>query len=106
MHVFIFIVSPQYNLPTQKPDDMPPPDNCSVDNALTVAQHTAYVRTAFTLLPSPHEPSGCVRVALCRRTYFLVYTAILMSVQRTRVAAVLLSRWTLIAGDAVVLGVT
>lgn len=52
MRISVLVISPQYNLLTQKPDNMPPPYNCSVDNALTVAQHTAYVRAAFTLLSS------------------------------------------------------
>ncbi|OJT13584.1 hypothetical protein TRAPUB_9865 [Trametes pubescens] len=62
------VVANVYNLPTQRPDNMPPPYNCEVDNALTVAQHTI--------------------------------------VELTCAAVVLLSRCTLIAGDATVLGVT
>ncbi|KAL1938040.1 hypothetical protein VTO73DRAFT_12051 [Trametes versicolor] len=80
-------ISTSYNLPTQKPDNMPPPYNCSVDNALTVAQHTAYVRASHVRFP---------------RSIRLLS----VNIQLIHIAVVLLSRCTLIAGDAVVLGVT
>ncbi|KAI0631851.1 hypothetical protein C8Q77DRAFT_1228907 [Trametes polyzona] len=37
------IVANAYNIPTQKPDNLPPPYNCQVDNAVTVALHTKCV---------------------------------------------------------------
>ncbi len=60
IRIFVLVILPQYNLPTQKPDNTPPPYNCSVDNALTVAQHTAYVRTCTALLHATEAVCMCV----------------------------------------------
>ncbi len=106
IRISVLVVTPQYNLPTQKPDNMPPPYNCEVDNTLMVAQHTMYACTSPALPHHTHTANACPSLRADVRLPVLYIWPFRASVELRCAAVVLLSQCTLIVGDATVLGVT